>query len=269
MEYNNYRIFHVHTWRCRHAGEEQDKEYIEKAIELGADEIYFTDHCPFPENPFRYRMSMDELPEYVSTLQKLKHQYAGQIDIKIGLETEYIPIYDDHYKKLYDSGNFDTFVLGQHFSLLPNGCYTFESKEKISEPKDLANGMMQGMESGLFSVVAHPDQIFRRKKIWDEECKAISREIIDCAARTGVILEQNISNLLGKKKKRTYWPEFWKELPQGVRTMYGVDAHSVAELETNYLKQQELIDNDIRRIGEELIQKNIVALRALAEWESE
>jgi len=49
-------IFHVHTWRCEHAGEEQDCEYVKKAIELGASRIVFTDHCPFPGNPFRKRI---------------------------------------------------------------------------------------------------------------------------------------------------------------------------------------------------------------------
>lgn len=124
--------------------------------------------------------------------------------------------------------------MGQHFAFLPEGIYTFETREKVYEPKALAEGMIQGMESGFFSVVAHPDLIFRRKKYWDEEAEEISKEIQACAARTGVILEQNISSMQGKKKKRAYWPEFWEELPEGVRTLYGVDAHSVKEMETNY-----------------------------------
>ena len=58
-------IFHVHTWRCGHAGEEQDYEYVEKAIELGASRIVFTDHCPYPGNVFLYRMDMEQLDDYV------------------------------------------------------------------------------------------------------------------------------------------------------------------------------------------------------------
>ena len=48
-------IFHVHTWRCKHAGEEREWEYIERAMELGAERIVFTDHCPFPGDLFRGR----------------------------------------------------------------------------------------------------------------------------------------------------------------------------------------------------------------------
>ena len=93
---NNKTIFHVHTYRCKHAGKEREIEYVKKAIEFGAKEIVFTDHAPFPNNPFNYRMTMDELSEYVAVLQELKLQYAEQINIKIGLEIEYIPSYMDY-----------------------------------------------------------------------------------------------------------------------------------------------------------------------------
>ena len=73
-------IFHVHTWRCKHASEEQDYEYVEKAIDLGADRIVFTDHSPFPGNPFRSRMEIEQLPEYISSLCQLKKEYGAKID---------------------------------------------------------------------------------------------------------------------------------------------------------------------------------------------
>ena len=36
--YSNY-IFHVHTRRCKHASDENDEEYIRRALQLGANEI--------------------------------------------------------------------------------------------------------------------------------------------------------------------------------------------------------------------------------------
>ena len=54
-------IFHVHSYRCKHASQEKEEEYIKKAIKLGATQIAFTDHAPFPGNPFRNRMSIKEL----------------------------------------------------------------------------------------------------------------------------------------------------------------------------------------------------------------
>lgn len=52
-------IFHVHTWRCRHSSAEPDEAYIQKSLELGAEKITFTDHAPFPGNPFSNRMDYE------------------------------------------------------------------------------------------------------------------------------------------------------------------------------------------------------------------
>lgn len=84
-------LFHVHTFRCGHAEMVSDEEYIKKAIGLRATDICFTDHAPFPGNPFGGRMKYEELPEYISTLKNLKEQYQRKIKIHIGLEIEYFP----------------------------------------------------------------------------------------------------------------------------------------------------------------------------------
>jgi histidinol-phosphatase (PHP family) len=53
----------VHTYRCGHAENVSDEEYIKKAISLGASGIWFTDHAPFPGDPFGNRMKYSELDE--------------------------------------------------------------------------------------------------------------------------------------------------------------------------------------------------------------
>ena len=67
-DYSGKELFHIHTHRCKHASSEADVEYVEKAIELGARKIVFTDHAPFPDNPFGNRMDIEELPEYIDCL---------------------------------------------------------------------------------------------------------------------------------------------------------------------------------------------------------
>lgn len=236
----NKTIFHVHGHRCKHASEEREIEYIQKAIELGAKEIVFTDHAPFPGNPFNYRMAIEELKEYVGTLQVLQQQYKGMIEIKVGLEIEYIPTYIDYYRELKEKWKLDILLLEQYFSLLADGSYTFDLENKSDKAHYLAEGIVADMESGLFDVIAHPDQIFRRKKQWDFESVELSRQIKECAEHTGVVLEKNINNMFEKKRKHLYWREFWMELPKEVKVIYGVDAHSVEEMEENYRRQQYL-----------------------------
>lgn len=236
-------IFHVHGYRCKHVSDERENEYIQKAFELGAKEIVFTDHAPFPGNPFNYRMAMEELKEYVGTLNVLQQQYKGMIEIEVGLEIEYIPTYIDYYRELKEKWKLDILLLGQHFSLLADGSYTFDLENKSDEAHYLAQGIVEGMESGLFDVVAHPDQIFRRKKQWDFESVELSRQIKECAEHTGVVLEKNISNMFEKKRKHLYWQEFWMALSGEIKVIYGVDAHSVGEMVENYRKQQMLANN--------------------------
>lgn len=231
-------IFHVHSHRCKHASDESEIEYIKNAIELGAEKIVFTDHAPFPGSPFNYRMAFEELKEYVQTLQELKVQYMDFIEVKIGLEIEYIPIYIDYYRELKEKWGIDILLLGQHFALLPDGRYTFELENKTEEIPYLAKGIIDGMESGLFDAVAHPDQIFRRKRQWDAKAEELAKRIKDCAARTGVTLEKNISNMFEKKRKHLYRQEFWNDLPKEIKVIYGVDAHSVDEMTENYRRQQ-------------------------------
>ena len=74
-------IFHVHTNRCGHAGNEADDEYVEKALTLGADRIVFTDHAPFPGDPFVNCMKMNHLSEYCLSTKPLKVKCQGRIEV--------------------------------------------------------------------------------------------------------------------------------------------------------------------------------------------
>lgn len=116
--------FHIHTSRCRHASLEPAEEYVKAALEFGCKSITFTDHAPFPKNPFSGRMRMEELDAYEQELLELQQKYAGKIAVTIGLEVEYLPEYYSYYKELYE--RFDLLLLGQHHTSFLAGHYTYE-----------------------------------------------------------------------------------------------------------------------------------------------
>ena len=87
-------IFHIHTYRCGHAKDVDDEAYVMKAIDFSAKGIWFTDHAPFPGDPFGNRMRYDQLEEYLGSLTILKEKYKGIIDIHIGLEIENFPSFN-------------------------------------------------------------------------------------------------------------------------------------------------------------------------------
>ena len=207
-------LFHVHTFRCGHAEMISDEEYIQKAIDLGATDIWFTDYAPFPGNPFGGRMKCEELLEYISTLKGLKKQYQRQIKIHIGLEIEYFSGYDQsgYYKELSSNPDLEILLLGQHMAEDPENRkhYTFEwPKERLLEDEYTALGdaMITGMKTGCFKIVAHPDRIFRRQKIWTLEMEAVAVRVIDAAVQSGLPLEKICSSM---RHKHHYWKEFWE-----------------------------------------------------------
>lgn len=225
----NKSIFHVHTMRCQHASDEKDEEYIKKAIELGAENITFTDHAPFPGDHFFNRMSYEQLGEYTESLQTLREKYKNVIDVKIGLEIEFLPSYMDYYRKLKNSNKFDILMIGQHFYEYKPDKYSFSlTKEELTEKEfgGCGQAIIDGINTGLFHVVAHPDRIFRRRKEWTSEMENVAKQIIAAAKQNGVLLEQNESS---KEYPYYYWEEFWKFVPDEM-IINGLDAHSVKEL---------------------------------------
>ncbi|MDT3843431.1 MAG: PHP domain-containing protein [Bacillota bacterium] len=220
-------IFHVHTRRCGHAEEVEDEAYVKRAVSLGAETIYFTDHAPFPGDPFRNRMSYQELTEYVSSLKELHQKYEGIINIKIGLETEYLPSFKAYYEELRGMKDMDLLILGQHHSETPSGLYSFEMENKSDEWKYLMEGQTAGAESGYFDIIAHPDRLFKREKQWTEEMKKASERFISKAIEHSLTLEKNLSSI---RRKRQYRDSFWNLVLKNVPIIVGCDAHAVDEI---------------------------------------
>ena len=149
-----------------------------------------------------------------------------------GLEVEYLPTFHDFIKELYESGDFDLLILGQHIYENEDGTWSFVNQDKSTEFRGICDATVKGIETGFFDVVAHPDRAFRRCKEWNADMMRVSYDVINAARKHGLILEQNYSSM---ERKRQYWPPFWDRaalLPQ----VKGYDAHSVEELEQRWKK---------------------------------
>lgn len=185
---NGKYLFHVHTYRCHHAENIPDEVYIKRAIELGADSIWFSDHAPFPGNLFGNRMAYEQLSEYLFTLHNLKVRYEGQIDVHIGLEIEYFPSFDEsgYYYRLKSMPYLEFLLIGQHMAEFQrdDAAYTFNMPNEWldkNEFKVLEMAEIFGISSGYFDYVAHPDRIFRRCKKWTKEMQKITEDIVSAA----------------------------------------------------------------------------------------
>ena len=223
-------VFHVHSWRCGHAERVPDVAYVERALELGAKRITFTDHAPFPGDPFTSRMSYSQLDEYLRTLKRLRDEYAGKMDIRIGLEIEYLPSFDWYYERLLASGDLDLLLLGQHHYEVSPNYYSFQigdgEEKKRLEAHGLMKAQIEGVRTGFFKVVAHPDRAFRNDDAWTGEMTELSNELIAAAIEKSTLLEINLASI----RKREYREEFWNLVPKECGKIVGCDAHFVEDV---------------------------------------
>ncbi len=79
--------YHTHTLYCD--GEGTAEEYVREAIDRGLTALGFSGHTPLPF-PNEWTMSTAGLSRYLPEIEELKHRYAGEIEIYLGLETDYL-----------------------------------------------------------------------------------------------------------------------------------------------------------------------------------
>ncbi len=217
--------YHTHTTRCKHAvGTE--KEYIERAIERGITELGFSDHVPQPYPPeynSHIRMAMSELPEYVETLLTLREEYKDKIKILIGFEVEYTKAYFDTLMTELRKYPVDYIIQGQHF--VPdevNGRYVGMPTNDEKNLKNYVDFTIEGMRTGVFSYLAHPDLINYTGD--DATFQRHTRRIVEASLELSIPLEINMYGFLDGRN----YPcdRFFKMASEmGAKFVIGCDAH--------------------------------------------
>lgn len=220
-----YANYHAHTPRCQHAvGDE--REYIEAAIKNKFSVFGFSDHVPQPYPPgvvSGIRMRMDQVEDYVSTLERLKKEYQFDIDIKIGFEAEYTPHYHEELMRILSDYPIDYLIQGQHFVDDEfTGFYSGAPTTSEADLKAYVDLTIEGMKTGVFSYLAHPDLINYQGPT--TIFKKHMRRICVAAKEMDMPLEVN---MLGFQTGRNYPGDSFFQLAvaEGCRFIIGCDAH--------------------------------------------
>ena len=225
---------HTHTARCGHASG-TDEAFVLAAIDGGFTRLGFADHTPFPyEDGYvnSSKMRPEELEGYVQSVLSLKKKYCGQIEILLGLECESVPRYFPYLKEI--SRDMDYLLLGNHGDWSVGQPYM----ATLTEPHQLemyVQTAVEGMESGLFLYLAHPDLMLCSYEMFDDTAKNLSRQLCREANRLHIPVEYNFHGSLKKVVPPALgYPcdAFWEiAAEENVRAVVGVDAHKPAEFE--------------------------------------
>jgi histidinol-phosphatase (PHP family) len=114
--------------------------------------------------------------------------------------------------------------------------------------------LIDGMYSKIFSMIAHPDFIFRYYPQWDEDCIKITKKIIDASIKTKIPLGFNLNGLANKRTSMDYpADEFWKLVSQSnAKVIIEADAHQIETL------NKFIVDRGIKLIKEWHLTKNVI-----------
>ncbi|NHM31438.1 histidinol-phosphatase [Neobacillus terrae] len=246
---------HTHHDRCGHA-RGKIQHYIDAAIEKGMTAIGISDHSPYfaevEDRPFPHiTMGKSEFSSYVEEVLQLKKQYAGKIDVLLGVESDFFPQHLKEYKSFYDKYPFDYIIGSVHFvedvSIFKKGRWDgLSTTEKMRVKEAYYSLIEQSARSGLFQILGHIDAM----KGYYPSFSSIETDAIEKTLK--IIGEQDVAieiNTSGKTKDSGGWYPADEILEvakhYGVKVTFGSDAHDPHRVGDDF----EFVQKRLKEIG--------------------
>jgi len=218
---------HSHTPLCKHA-DGVPAEYAAQAEARGLRGLILTCHCPLPDGiSANVRMSPDQYEAYVDMVAATREAYAGRLDVRLGLESDYYPGVEPWLEKLHARHPLHH-VLGSVHPQVPDYKDVYFKGDWFAYQQTYFDHLARAAETGLYDTLAHPDLIKNEEpQEWDlARIQPFIESSLDRIAATGVAMELNTS---GRYK---VIPEFNPNPTmlglmhdRGIPVVLGADAH--------------------------------------------
>lgn len=232
--------YHMHTPLCRHAVG-NPIELARHACSVGLNEIGFSDHSPMLRDDFdEWRMFYRQLPEYISLVQAARREHP-ELQIKIGLEVDYIPGHEDWIRRLAAEHDWDYFIGSVHYI---SDTWDIDNPAKISKWRErdvdevwriYFERLTAAAASGLFDIIGHADLPKKFNFIPRADIGQIYDRFLKTCADKNVAVEINTAGL--RKDCRELYPaQRWVTAAAAAKVplTFGSDAHAPAEVGLNF-----------------------------------
>ncbi|WP_334074005.1 MULTISPECIES: histidinol-phosphatase HisJ [Paenibacillus] len=236
--------YHTHHARCGHAVGSLE-EYVRRGIEIGLSQIGLSDHMPLLHvDPAAYypemAMPMEELPRYVEEAFSLKEKYRGQIDVRVGLEGDYIEGWEEQIEGIVRAYPWDYVIGSVHFLGEWDvsdfrQVHHWEGQDVFAVYERYYDAVAKAAATGFYDIMGHLDVIKRFGHRPDDarqaETAALERRALKAVRAAGVAMELNASGL--SKPVAEMFPSrrvLAAAVELGIPLTVGSDAHDPMKL---------------------------------------
>ncbi len=235
---------HCHTPLCKHAFGEPD-EYAAVALARGFKGITFTCHCPLP-NGFsaNVRMAPGQFDDYVAMIAATRAAFAGRLDVRLGLESDFYPGVEPWLEKLHARVPLSHVLGSIHYQVSDYRKLYFTGDVKLYQQLYYEH-LALSAESGLFDTLAHPDLIKNESPAeWDfERMRPFIERALDRIAATGVAMELNTSGVQKALPEMNPSPSQLALMRErGIPMVIGADAHVPERVGDGYITALKLLE---------------------------
>lgn len=187
---------HCHTHLCKHAVGTPE-QYCETALRRGLRGLIFTCHAPLPNgwSP-AVRMTDDQFDTYVNLVEQARLAFAGRLDVRLGLESDYMPGLEPWLENLHRRAPLHHVLGSVHYQMDFYRARYFTG-DVFAYQQTYYEHLALAAESGLFDTLAHPDLIKNESPVdWHfPRIQPYIEKALDRIAATGVAMELNTSGL--------------------------------------------------------------------------
>ena len=232
--------YHVHTARCGHAGGEM-REYVLTALGRGLAEIAFTDHIPLYFLPGddpdpTIAMTRAELAGYVEEVRALAEEFAGRIDVLLGLEADYAEGHEAALEEILRVHDWDVVLGSVHWVAgswidAPGSAKRHETEGTENLWREYYRLLAKAAGSGLFDVLTHFDLPKKFGHRMPGEVADAEAAAVEAARRAGIAIEVSSAGLRKAVQEEYPAPKLLRKLVDaGVPIVLSSDAHAPAEV---------------------------------------
>ncbi len=222
----------------------------ERAIDLGIEEIGFSDHMDF--EPKDWGFGFFNYERYTSEINDAQEHFKDKLVIRKGVEVDYQRCFEDEVKEWLQDKKFDFIIGSVHYLNHEIIGHKLVKNNTLKTIYDVYfKEVYHSIESRLFNVIGHFDLVSRyidneRVALKSFDYRGNINTILEELVKKNMYLEVNSKGLRETYQDTTPSKDIVKSFikNEGILLSIGSDAHSIQELGKGIKEIMDFLENN-------------------------